>query len=53
MKGLIRFFLGLLIVSSAIGTLEVNPNANLFAQLILASTGFMLMKSGTDALGSA
>ncbi len=51
MKGLIRFFLGLLIVFGAVGTLEVNPDASLVAQLILACAGLLIMKSGADALG--
>lgn len=51
MRGSIRFFLGLLIVFGAVGTLEVNPDASLMAQAILAGAGLMLMKSGADALG--
>jgi hypothetical protein len=51
MKGSIRFFLGSLIVFGAVGTLEVNPDASLVAQLILAGAGLLLMKSGIDALG--
>ena len=51
MRGSIRFFLGLLIVFGAVGTLEVNPDASLLAQLILAGAGLLVMKSGSDALG--
>jgi len=51
MKGSIRFFLGLLIVFGAVGTLEVNPDASLFAQGIVATLGLLLAKSGIDALG--
>ena len=53
MKGSIRFTLGLLIVFGAVGTLEVDPDASLAAQLILAGAGLMLIKSGSDALGGA
>lgn len=53
MRGSIRFFLGLLIVFGAVGTLEVNADANLLAQVILAATGLLIMKSGADALGGA
>lgn len=53
MRGSIRFFVGLMIVFGAVGTLEVNPDASLIAQLILAGAGLFVMKSGADALGGA
>lgn len=53
MRGSIRFFVGLMIVFGAVGTLEVNLDASLITQLILAGAGLMLMKSGADALGGA
>jgi|688.fasta_scaffold737272_3 hypothetical protein len=51
MRGSIRFVLGLLIVFGAVGTLEVNHDASLLTQGIVAALGLMLAKSGVDALG--
>ena len=42
MEGSIRFILGLLIVFGAVGTLEVDSDASLAAQLILACPRYMI-----------
>lgn len=49
MKGSIRFFLGMLIVFGAVGTLDFDPDASLLVQGIVACLGLLLVKSGLDA----
>ena len=50
MKGSIRFFLGLLITAGAVGTLDVNPSADLIPQIITAMFGLCLMYWGSLAM---
>jgi hypothetical protein len=52
MKGSIRFIVGLLITLGAVGTLDVNPDANLLAQLAIAMVGCGIMYSGVRAMKS-
>jgi hypothetical protein len=49
MRGSIRFVLGLLITFGAVGTIEVNPDANLILQTALAVLGLGIMSSGIAA----
>jgi hypothetical protein len=50
MKGSIRFFLGLIVVTGAIGTLDIDPDASLVTSLIISLIGLIIMYSGTVAL---
>lgn len=43
---MIRFILGLLIAFGAVGTLDYNPDADLFTQTILALFGLTIMYFG-------
>lgn len=49
MKGSIRFIIGLLVVYGAVGTLDVDPEANLLVQTMAAVAGLLLMLSGVLA----
>ncbi len=40
---MIRFIVGLMVVYGAVGTLDVDPNASLLAQSLLAIAGLALM----------
>ena len=51
MKGSIRFFGGLLIVLGTVGTMDYDPNADLFASFLIGAMGLVLMNSGAKALG--
>ena len=44
---MIRFVIGLLIVFGAVGTLDVDPEANVLLQTALAGVGLALMYFGT------
>ena len=50
MKGSIRFFLGLLITAGAVGTFDVNPDASVIKQSLLAAIGLSLMYWGSEAI---
>ena len=49
MQGSIRMFIGFMIMFGAVGTLEVDPTADLMFQIILAITGLAIMASGVVA----
>jgi hypothetical protein len=50
MRGSIRIFVGFLIAFGAVGTIEINPDANLIVQMIVAGAGLALMLSGVNAM---
>lgn len=50
MKGSIRFIGGLLLTFGAVGTLDVNPEANVLVQFALAMVGCGIMYSGIRAM---
>ena len=53
MKGTIRFALGFFVAFGAVGTLDVNPDANLLVQVGLALAGLAVMYSGARAINLA
>ncbi len=50
MRGSIRMLVGFLIVFGAVGSIEVDPNANLMLEMILAGAGLALLLSGVNAM---
>jgi hypothetical protein len=50
MRGSIRMLVGFLIVFGAVGSIEIDPNANLMLEMILAGAGLALMFSGVNAM---
>jgi hypothetical protein len=50
MRGSIRMLVGFLIVFGAVGSIEVDPNANLMLEMILAGAGLALLFSGVNAM---
>jgi hypothetical protein len=50
MKGSIRVVLGMLIVFGAVGTMDVDPEANLVVQTALAVVGLIIAFSGVRAM---
>jgi len=50
MRGSIRMLVGFLIVFGAVGTIEVNPDANLLVQMIVAGAGLAIMFTGVSAM---
>lgn len=50
MRGSIRMLVGFLIVFGAVGSIEIDPNANLMIEMILAGAGLALMFSGINAM---
>lgn len=50
MRGSIRMLVGFLIAFGAVGTIEINPDANLIVQMIVAGAGLALMLSGVNAM---
>ena len=50
MRGSIRMLVGFLIVFGAVGSIEVDPNANLMIEMILAGAGLALLFSGVNAM---
>ena len=46
---MIRFILGFLIVFGAVGTIEINPDANVILQTGLAILGLAIMANGVAA----
>lgn len=50
MRGSIRMLVGFLIVFGAVGSIEVDPNANLMIEMILAGAGLALLFSGINAM---
>lgn len=47
---MIRFVLGLVIVFGAVGTLDIDPEANVLLQTALAGVGLVLMYMGTQKM---
>ncbi len=47
---MIRFILGLVIVLGAVGTLDIDPEANVLLQTALAGVGLALMYFGTERM---
>lgn len=50
MRGSIRIFIGFLIVFGAVGGIEVNPNADLLVQTVIAICGLAVMFTGVNAM---
>ncbi len=50
MRGSIRMLVGFLIVFGAVGSIEIDPNANLMIEMILAGAGLAFMLSGVSAM---
>lgn len=50
MRGSIRFLVGFLIVFGAVGTLDVNPDADLLVQTLIAVCGLAIMFTGVNAM---
>jgi hypothetical protein len=50
MRGSIRMLVGFLIVFGAVGTMEVNPDANLLVQMIVAGAGLAIMFTGVSSM---
>jgi phosphate starvation-inducible membrane PsiE len=50
MRGSIRMIVGFLIVFGAVGTIEVNPDANLLVQIVIAIGGLAVMLTGVSAM---
>lgn len=50
MRGSIRMIVGFLIVFGAVGSIEIDPNANLMLEMILAGAGLALLYSGVSAM---
>ena len=47
---MIRFIVGLVIVFGAVGTLDIDPEANVLLQTALAGVGLVLMYFGTQKM---
>jgi hypothetical protein len=47
---MIRFVIGLVIVMGAVGTLDIDPEANVLLQTALAGVGLVLMYLGTNKM---
>jgi hypothetical protein len=47
---MIRFVLGLVIVMGAVGTLDIDPEANVLLQTALAGVGLVLMYLGSQKM---
>jgi hypothetical protein len=47
---MIRFVIGLVIVLGAVGTLDIDPEANVLLQTALAGVGLALMYFGTEKM---
>jgi hypothetical protein len=50
MRGSIRFLVGFLIVFGAVGTVDVNPDADLLVQTVIAICGLAVMLTGVNAM---
>jgi hypothetical protein len=50
MRGSIRMLVGFLICYGAVGSIEIDPNADLLAQMIVAVTGLAIMFTGVSAM---
>jgi hypothetical protein len=50
MRGSIRMIVGFLIVFGAVGSIEIDPNANLMLEMILAGAGLAFLYSGVSAM---
>lgn len=49
MQGSIRMFIGFMLVFGAVGTIELDPSANLLIQGALALLGLAIMAAGVVA----
>ena len=49
MQGMLRFFIGFMIVFGVVGTLEVDPDANLIIEMFIAVVALAIMASGIVA----
>jgi hypothetical protein len=47
---MIRFIVGLVIVMGAVGTLDIDPEANVLLQIALAGVGLVLMYLGSEKM---
>jgi hypothetical protein len=47
---MIRFIVGLVIVFGAVGTLDIDPEANVLLQMALAGVGLALMYLGSEKM---
>ena len=47
---MIRFIVGLVIVMGAVGTLDIDPEANVLLQTALAGVGLALMYFGSEKM---
>jgi hypothetical protein len=47
---MIRFIVGLVIVMGAVGTLDIDPEANVLLQIALAVVGLVLMYLGSEKM---
>lgn len=50
MQGSIRFFVGLLVVLGAVGSIETAPDSQLLGHVLLAGLGLLVMYSGSKAI---
>lgn len=50
MKGSIRIAVGFFIAFGAVGTLDMDPNANLLTQMVVALAGLAIMYTGVNAM---
>lgn len=50
MRGSIRALFGFMIALGAVGTVEINPDANLLVQITLATLGLAIMATGVAAM---
>ena len=50
MRGSIRMLVGFLITFGAVGTIEIDPDANLLVQMIVAGAGLAILYSGVSAM---
>jgi hypothetical protein len=50
MRGSIRMLVGFMIAFGAVGTIEVNPDADLFLQMIIAIVGLAVTLSGVSVM---
>jgi hypothetical protein len=50
MRGSIRMLVGFLIVFGAVGGIEMNPDADLLVQMVIAVAGLAIMLTGVSAM---
>ena len=49
MQGMLRFCIGFMIVFGVVGTLEIDPDANLITEMLIAVVGLAIMAFGIVA----